>query len=283
MAWIFDRVETEENPRAERLKRSEVLLSNLYKNEVATTFHVPPVPGLKLLWIGSILAVIAFSATLFYKFNAFIMLREEAYSKAGNLEGALQRRANLFSNLVSLTLSHAALEHEVFRYTARVRSEFINQVKGAAAGGEIGGEGVGESAGEAPLDLSKMLKGVAAGGALDGALGRLLAVVEQYPTIQSAETYKQAMTSLVEMENLIAERRIEYHMAVRDYNTSISKYPWYLLAEWTGFSSMTYFQSGKDPKAVAPEISSDVYRELMPEQKAVKGAQETNKNQENKP
>ena len=102
------------------------------------------------------------------------------------------------------------------------------------------------------------------GEAMGASMGRLLAVVEQYPNIQSADTYIQMMTSLVEMEDLITQRRVEFNATLRIYNAAISKFPWKLLADWTNFPRFDYFDQASTVGHSAPAITADIFGELMP-------------------
>lgn len=98
---------------SQRLQRSEHLLSQLYRQDVKPRFVMPDLHGVKVLAGFSFLALLLFAGTMFYKFNAFILLREDVLSKNSNLDSSIQRRKNLFSNLINLTLNHATLEHSV--------------------------------------------------------------------------------------------------------------------------------------------------------------------------
>ncbi len=256
---------------SQRLQRSEFLLSQLYRADVKPRFVMPDLRAIKVLAYFSLLALVVFSGTLFYKFNNFIFMREDVLSKAGNLESAIQRRSNLFSNLVNLTLSHAFLEYSVFTNTAQTRTEIIKQSdlspeavdKLVKSLGKAGLGAAGKGKGALPTVWNKALEALQQGGDTGASLGRLLAVVEQYPNIQSAKTYVEMMKSLVDMEDLIATRRIEYNAVARIYNTAISKFPWKLLAEWTEFKRAKYFSpDGKG--AAAPVLTLEVYKKLMP-------------------
>jgi len=278
MASIFERARSSGDPDVQRAKRSEVLLTQLYRDEISPPFRVPEIRGLKTLAITSVLALVLFSGTMFFKFNAFILLREEALSREGNLESAIQRRSNLFSNLVNLTLNHASLEHSVFGHTSSARNEIIKKSdlppeirekllaagKAAEAKPEgADGPGTEGNSGALPADWNKALEGLFSGGTMEGSLGRLLAVVEQYPNIQSSKTYQQAMTQLVNLEDMIATRRVEYNMSLRDYNTAISKFPWKMLADITEFKRIDYYSIDKEDRS-APLITRSMYQELVP-------------------
>ncbi len=268
MAEIFGKAEYVSAPSEKRFRRSEVLLSRLYRDQINPRAWTPYVRGAKTMAYISVLAVVLFTGTLFFKFNSFILLREDVLSMASNLESAIQRRSNLFSNLVNLTLNHASLEHAVFTFAARMRTQIVNQGKlpadtarkllpGSGKGGRSG------AAGGAPDDWTTALKALQNGGGEAASLGRLLAVVERYPDIQSAKTYTKMMSSLIDMEDLIAKRRMEYNTSARMFNAAISKFPWKLLAKWTHFERFAYFAAGA-PGAGGPLITLDVFKQLMP-------------------
>ncbi len=98
---------------------------------------------------------------------------------------------------------------------------------------------------------------------MEASLGRLLGLVENYPNIKSSETYAHMMTSLIEIEDRIADRRMDYQNAILEFNRAVSNFPWSLLAESAGFKRFDYFvaESGADKR---PIISSDHFEVLLP-------------------
>ena len=125
MVSTYTETEDEAVSNNQRLQRSEYLLSQLYHDDVSSRFVIPELRSIKILAGFSLLALVIFTGTLFYRFNHFILLREDVRSKASNLDGAIARRKNLFSNLINLTLNHAALEHSVFTTTAQTRANTL--------------------------------------------------------------------------------------------------------------------------------------------------------------
>lgn len=211
MAGFFSKAEGTILTDKQRLQRTEAMLGQLYREEVSPKFEIPAMRGVRMMATLSILSLLLFAGTMFYKFNAFILLREDALARSGNLESALQRRTNLFSNMINLTLSHASLEHSVFSYGAKMRTEIArNSGLSSEAQKELlsKAEAAAKKAGVGlPADWQKILKGAlgSSGGGVESALGGLLAVVEQYPDIKSSQTYQHMMTSLVNMEDLIVK------------------------------------------------------------------------------
>ncbi|CAA7622544.1 magnetosome protein MamQ [Magnetospirillum sp. SS-4] len=244
----------------QRVKQSEELLAQLYVIEEAPRrLGRGPV---HVLMVISVLSVVAFITTLLMRYNSFVTMSEEAQAKRSNYEVMTQRRDNLFGNLVKLTLNHAALEHSIFSHTSDKRTEAVEAGKGGPVGSALEQlmkqGGIGKLLGDA--GGGKALLG--ADGGFGNALGRLMAVVEQYPTIQSVDTYKHMMTSLVEMEDRIAARREDYNGAASAYNIEITKWPWNYLAFITGFKRAEYFQ--EKPAGDTPIITPQLFQELLP-------------------
>lgn len=259
-------IDHEKIPNGQRLQNSERLLAQLYRKDMIPQIYESDLRVVKTFGLITAVAIFIFLSTLFYKFNNFIFLREDALAQAGNLEGAIQRRTNLFSNLAILTLNHASLEHAIFANTSEARTEILkgnfskDTVDKMMA--ELGKIGPGDK-GKLPAPVSKLIESLQGGAGLETLAGRLMAVVEQYPNIQSAKTYTELMKSLVEMEDRIATSRVEYNLSSRTYNTEISKFPWQLLAYWFDFRRMDYYKI-EDSEDAPPSLSVLFYKQLMP-------------------
>lgn len=272
-----------------RVDQSEILLSQMYDNkEVVPVFRVPRLRGLTVILAVSLLSFALLGGTMLFKFNNFIELREEVRAMHGNLDSALQRRSNLVNNLVKLTLSHAELEHAIFSHTAETRTRIVNKAgetgrpvgdahapeRDTASGGlpgasaplqALAGGTAAQVTGNAQDPLAawlQPLKGLAEGG-LDATMSRLLAVVEQYPTVRSSETYLELIQSLVSIEDRVAERREQHHQALRAYNSAISNFPWHWLARATAFSRLEYYEV-QDSIRNPPVITGGIYQQLTP-------------------
>ncbi len=234
----------------QRVKQSEELLASLYVVDAQPRrLGRGPVQVLMAL---SALSLLIFIATLLMRYNIFVTLSEDAQAKRSNFEVMVQRRDNLFGNLVKLTLNHAALEHSVFAHAADKRTEAVE----AGRGGQVA------SALEQLMKPGGGNRTVVADGGFGAALGRLMAIVEQYPNIQSVDTYKHMMTSLVDMEDRIATKREEYNAAAATYNVEITKWPWDYLAMITGFKRVDYFH--EKPDGDTPVITPELFQQLLP-------------------
>lgn len=244
-----------EKINVDRMRRMKALVRTLYHEDIAPKRRMfRPIRAKGLISAISLLAILLLSVTSLYNFNRFISLQEAVFSAKGHIEANLQRRKNLFGNLVNITLNQAAVEKEIFRHVADVRSDLSKTkdllteiAKNPEAAAVLGGGTAGKPASSIASSLS-----------------RLLAVVEQYPDIKSSLTYQQLMDKLVEIENRISERRTEYNDNARMYNHAVSSFPWYLLAKATGFSRVDYFKASADVEEV-PVLTHKTYERLLPE------------------
>jgi LemA protein len=248
--------------KKERMRNSRERLRELYHEEVNPRFRVPHMPAAKTLLVITLLTLALFSATLLFKFNYFITIQEVVLAKRGHLEGAYQRRANLFENLLKLTLNHAALEHEVFSHVADVRKEIIKKLNLPPEIQQSVAASLKSASTPNFNDLSKALSGLTSG-SLETSMGRLLGLVEQYPNIKSSETYAKMMESLMVIEDRIADRRMDYQESIRAFNREISRFPWYILAKATGFKRFDYFYAERGAHT-RPQIHSDIFEQLLP-------------------
>lgn len=178
--------------------------------------------GIIIIGIIVILAIWAFSS-----YNGFVGLNEQVDGQWAQVETQYQRRFDLIPNLVASVQGIMEQEQEVFTALANARANYS------------GARSVDERA--------------AAAGQVEGALGRLLVVVENYPVLQSSATVQNLMTQLEGTENRIATERKRYNDLVQVYNTKVKRFPGNVMAGLFGFDDRTYFEAteGSD---VAPRV-----------------------------
>lgn len=241
---------------AERLRRMKALMRQIHQEEFeAKKFRIRPIKGRSLILFISAVSLILFGVTALYNFNLLVTLEEKVLSTQGHLEYALQRRINLFGNLVNLALNQASLEREIFRN--------VNDGR-AALGGDHGGEWLNNL-----TDQEKGGKGGNSSPAMSAltnisSLDRLLALVEQYPDVKVSGSYQKLMDKLVELEDRISQRADEHNEQVRIYNTMITSYPWTVLAQMTGFKRYGYYET-KQRYEDFPKLTLESFRPLLPE------------------
>lgn len=148
-----------------------------------------------------------------------MVARQVAYqTQWSNVQTQLQRRADLIPNLVSTVKGYATHEETVFADIANARAGLLNAHDPKAA--------------------------IQANGVLDGALGRLLALSENYPNLKADQNFLALQDQLEGTENRIAVQRQRYNEALRDYNTYIRQFPNSIWAGMAGFQpDNDYFQA----------------------------------------
>ena len=180
-----------------------------------------------------LLAVVGFLALMALIIGgAYVSSRNEMVRKNEAIKQAwaqvdvvLQRRADLIPNLVATVKGYAQQEVKVFGDVANARAALLSA--------------------RTPADK------IAANGQLDGALGRLLAVVENYPNLKSNQNFLALQDELAGTENRIAVERRRYNEAIQDYNTYIGLFPNNIFAGWAGFQrNNDYFAASEGARQV---------------------------------
>ena len=155
--------------------------------------------------------------------------KNEAIKQAwSQVDVVLQRRADLIPNLVETVKGYAKHEQTVFGDIANARAGLLNARTPAAK--------------------------IAANGQLDGALGRLLAIAENYPTLKSNQNFLALQDELAGTENRIAVERRRYNEAIQDYNTYIGLFPNNIFAGWAGFQRNNDYFAASGAAREAPKV-----------------------------
>jgi LemA protein len=155
--------------------------------------------------------------------------KNEAIKQAwAQVDVVLQRRADLIPNLVATVKGYAQQEQKVFGDVDNARAGLLNA--------------------RTPADK------IAANGQLDGALGRLLAIVENYPNLKSNQNFLALQDELAGTENRIAVERRRYNEAIQDYNTYIGLFPNYIFARWAGFQRNNDYFAASEGARQAPKV-----------------------------
>jgi LemA protein len=160
--------------------------------------------------------------------NQMVTKNETVKSAWAQVDVVLQRRADLIPNLVETVKGFAAQEQTVFHDIAAARSALLGA--------------------QTPADK------IAANGQLDGALGRLLLIVENYPQLKSNENFLRLQDELAGTENRIAVERKRYNDAVQDYNTFIGLFPNNIFAGWAGFQRNNAYFTASESSREAPKV-----------------------------
>ena len=170
-------------------------------------------------------------------YNKMVTMEEGINKSWANVETQYQRRADLIPNLVNTVKGYA--EHE---------SKTLEQVVAARA------KATSITLSADDLTEENLAKYQQAQGELSGALKSLLAVTESYPNLKANENFRDLQVQLEGTENRISTARTRYTQAVKDYNTSIKKFPTLIYAGWFGFEEKPQFKAEAGAEK-APEVN----------------------------
>ncbi len=180
----------------------------------------------KALWI--LLAIVVVVALYVWGvYNGLINKNEAVTNQWAQVETQYQRRFDLIPNLVESVKGIFNQEQAVFNALAEARTRYSGAVS------------VGDKA--------------AAATQVETALGRLLAVIENYPQLKSAENVQTLMVQLEGTENRISVERKRYNDNVRDLNVAVKRFPTNIIAGIFGFSEQTYFEAASGAEN-APQV-----------------------------
>ena len=157
--------------------------------------------------------------------NEMVRKNEAIKAAWSQVDVVLERRADLIPNLVETVKGFAAQEQTVFGDIAAARAALVGA--------------------RTPSDR------IAANQQLDGALARLLVVVENYPQLRSNENFLRLQDELAGTENRIAVERKRYNDTLQDFNTYIGTFPNSMFAGWAGYRrNDAYFQAPEAKRQV---------------------------------
>ena len=186
--------------------------------------------------IGIIAAVVVIAMWSASGYNSMVSEQEKATTALANVQSAYQRRADLIPNLVEVVKGYAEHEKGTFEAVVNARAKATQITL--------------DPTNLTPEKLQEFQK---AQGELGSALGRLLAVQENYPDLKANENFKDLQVQLEGTENRINEARNKFNAVVQDYNVVIRSFPKNILAGIFGFDKMSKFEAEADAQK-APKV-----------------------------
>ena len=168
-------------------------------------------------------------------YNTIPTLEEQAKARWGDVQNQYQRRADLIPNLVATVQGYAKQEKEVLTAVIEARAK-ATQVKVDAS---------------QLTDPDKLKQFQDAQNQLSGALGRLLAISENYPDLKSNANFLALQSQLEGTENRIAVARRDYIEAVRTFNTALRTFPTLIWAKtlFSGSKPMAEFTASENAQS----------------------------------
>jgi LemA protein len=182
-----------------------------------------------MLWI--ILAIVV--AVVLYAvvdFNRLVRARQMADEAWSGIDVQLKRRSELVPNLVETVKGYAAHERSVL--------EEVTQLRGAASA----------------LPAGDVESRAQAEGALSLALGRLMAVAENYPDLKASNNFLELQQQLSALENELQMARRYYNGAARNQNVLVQSFPSSLIAGIGGFTQRAFFELSDASEGAAPQV-----------------------------
>lgn len=159
--------------------------------------------------------------------NTLVGLHEDVQLKASQVEATMQRRSDLIPNLVATVKGYVSHEEKVFTEIAEARTNLANAISTG--------------------NLDKIQS---ANADLTVALGKLLAIQEDYPDLQSDVLFIGLMDELAGSENRINVARQRYNDAVAIYNKKLQMFPSNGVAKLYGFEPAEYFEADDEANEV---------------------------------
>jgi LemA protein len=192
------------------------------------------------LWI-LLAVVVALAVWAITIYNGLVVLRNRFKNAFSQIDVQLKRRYDLIPNLVESVKGYMAHERGTLEAVIKARGSAVSAAQSAAA---------------KPGDPAAMQGLAQAEGALGGALGRLLAVFEQYPDLKANQNVLGLQEELSSTENKIAFARQAYNDSVMEYNTKRESFPDVLFAGALGFGAAELLQSTESAEErKAPKVS----------------------------
>ena len=173
------------------------------------------------IFIAIVVALIAWVVGLY---NRLVGLRNQVKNAWRQIDVQLKRRHDLIPNLVEVVKDYMSYEQETLRQVIEARN------------GAVRAHNVAEA--------------VAAEGVLEGALGKLFALMENYPDLKANQNVANLMEELSGTENKISFARQFYNDSVMTMNNAVEQFPSNIIANMFNFKQETYFQVEEVEKAV---------------------------------
>ena len=187
-----------------------------------------------LIIVIAAVAVVAIWAVSGY--NGLVSNEENVKSAWSQVENVYQRRLDLIPNLVATVKGYAEHEQETLESVIAARSK-ATQV----------------TVDPDMLTEENIAAYQEAQGEIGAALGRLLAISENYPDLKANQNFMELQAELAGTENRIATERRKYNETARTYNTMVRRFPKNILASMFGFTQKGYFEAD-DAAAAAPKV-----------------------------
>jgi LemA protein len=186
--------------------------------------------ALWIIWI-IILFIVVF---IIGQYNTLVKLDEVLKTQRGQVESVYQRRADLIPNIVATVKGEADFEQKTLTQVIEARAN-ATQLKVDVNNAE------------------EFVKFQEVQGELSQALGRLMVLTENYPSLRANQAFSDLRVQLEGSENRISVERMNYNETVKNYNTKLRTFPTNIIAGLFGFEKANLFEAAEGSE-VAPVV-----------------------------
>ena len=191
----------------------------------------------KIVLISIVVIVVLLFGWAFTGYNTLVQQDEMTSTAWSDVQSQYKRRSDLIPNLVNTVKGYAKHESSTLENLVAARAKATQVTVDAD-----------------DLTPEKMRQNQEAQGELSAALGKLLAITENYPDLKANQNFGQLQAEIAGTENRINESRLLYNKAVQEYNTAVRKFPKNILASMFGFEKKTKFEAS-DKELETPNVS----------------------------
>ena len=182
--------------------------------------------GCLIAIVAAVAIVLACFGWVKSTYNGFVQQQEGVEAAWEQVENVYQRRADLIPNLVATVKGYAKHEQETLDKVVSARAK-ATQI----------------TVDPTNLTAESLKKYQEAQGELGSALGKLLAITENYPDLKANENFLQLQAQLEGTENRITVERKTFNEVAQTYNSAIRQFPGNILAGIFGFERKPYFEA----------------------------------------
>ncbi|MGI9290541.1 MAG: LemA family protein [Gammaproteobacteria bacterium] len=193
--------------------------------------------------MGTTLTLVVIGGLLFYGvslYNGLVSKRNRVKNAFAQIDVQLTRRYDLIPNLVESVKGYMEHERGTLDAVIQARNSAISGLQNAAAD---------------PSNPAAIQQLAAAEATLTGTLGKLFALVENYPDLKANENMLELQEELTSTENKVAFARQAFNDSVLSYNNGREMFPGNLVAGWFSFSAAEFLEIETEEKRSVPEVS----------------------------
>ena len=193
----------------------------------------------KVIWIVVVVLVVLFISGSCSAYNRMVTAEETVNTTWADVEAQYQRRSDLIPNLVNTVKGYAAHEQSTFTEVVEARAQAMSFKLDAA-----------------DLTPEKLAEFQQAQAQVRSALGRLIAVAENYPDLKANQNFLQLQEEISDLENKLAAVRRYFNSATKELNNAVETFPSNLIAGMFGFKKEVMFDLGEQRATLeeAPKI-----------------------------